>query len=93
MEKAMSDGRKQLAEHLKIRNLDPEKLKKDNSLIQMGMEWKSKLASDLCDLRKKKARLTQSKMWRYVISVIDKYCQCIIIHVTLKTVLYIIFIL
>ena len=80
MEKAMSDGRKQLAEHLKIRNLDPEKLKKDNSLIQIGMEWKSKLASDLCDLRKKKARLTQSKMWKYVISMIEKYYQCIITH-------------
>ena len=38
MQKAISDDSKQLAEHLKIRNLDPEKLKKDNSLIQIGME-------------------------------------------------------
>ena len=60
-EKAMSDGSKLLAEHLKAGKLDPEKLKKDNSLIQMSMERKRKVVSDLCDLRKKKARLTQSK--------------------------------
>ena len=57
----MSDGSRLLAEHLKAGKLDPEKLKKDNSLIQMGMERKRKLISDLRDLRKKKARLTQSK--------------------------------
>ena len=49
-EKAMSDGSKLLAEHLKVGKLDPEKLKKDNSLIQMGMERKRKLV-DFCDLR------------------------------------------
>ena len=57
----MSDGSKLLAEHLKAGKLDPKKLKKDNSLIQMGMERKHELVSDLCDLRKKKARLNQSK--------------------------------
>ena len=57
----MSDGSKLLAEHLKAGKLDSKKLKKDNSLIQMGLERKHELVSDLCDLRKKKARLNQSK--------------------------------
>ena len=44
----MNLGSKQLAEYLKIRN-------------KWVWKEKRKLASDLCDLRKKKARLTQSK--------------------------------
>ena len=61
-EKAISDGSKQLTEHLKAKTLDTIMLKKDNSLIQMGIERKHKLASELCDLRKKKkAKLNQSK--------------------------------
>ena len=49
--------------HIKGRNFDPEVLQADNSLIQMGMQWKKRLDCDLSGLRKKKAKLTQSKKW------------------------------
>ena len=46
--------------HIKGRNLDPEVLQADNSLIQMGMQRKKKFDGELSGLRKKKAKLTQS---------------------------------
>ncbi|CAL4241631.1 unnamed protein product [Meganyctiphanes norvegica] len=53
-EKAISDGSKQLEKHLRAKPLDPEKLQADNSLIQMGVQRKKKLAGDISKLRKKK---------------------------------------
>merc|ERR1711874_807090 len=41
-DKAISDGSKKLQVHLIARNLDPEKLQKDNSLIQKGLKKKKK---------------------------------------------------
>ena len=57
-DKAISDGSKKLQVHLIARKLDPEKLQKDNSLIQMGLQRKEKLNEDLSHLiNKKKAKL------------------------------------
>merc|ERR1711913_155268 len=57
-DKAISDGSKKLQVYLIARKLDPEKLQKDNSLIQMGLQRKKNLNEDLSHLiNKKKAKL------------------------------------
>ena len=60
-EKAISDGSNKLQEHLKAKKLDVEKLQSDNSLIQMGMERKKRLAVELQEMESKKEKLILKK--------------------------------
>ncbi|CAL4060167.1 unnamed protein product [Meganyctiphanes norvegica] len=60
-EKAISDGSNKLDQHLSVKNVNTEKIRADNALIQMGLERKKKLNDDLSNLIKKKKKLKLTK--------------------------------
>ncbi|CAL4239329.1 unnamed protein product [Meganyctiphanes norvegica] len=60
-EKAISDCSKKLDQHLSVKNVNTEKIRADNALIQMGLERKKKPNDDLSNLIKKKKKLKLTK--------------------------------